>query len=570
MLKLKFQISKLFFIFIVGILILISYFLFPTSSLAVSESDCLNKPLDQLSPSEMDECVNTILPRIAAAYAPAQEKNKQQLASLKKQLDDLSKRIISISNQLKTKEKEITESEEDMAFAQKILDEKAVSQYIDARLYDPVLSLLSAPDAIDAFRVIKLREKVADEDRKTIEKYAQEILDLKKAKEDLEKNKTSLAALQKKVSADAKFLEGEVGKVESFLAVLSSKQQEILNAKSGSFIASVGDSDLADDYNASIRGFRESAPSGTFAVFSFGGYTHRKGMSQYGARGRAQIGKNYRQILSAYYGKEPVDKDTNGTINVAGYGNLDFETTYLWGIAEMPSAWHPEALKAQAVAARTYAYRYKIEGKQICTTEICQVFKKSKSDNPPSEWKQAVIDTRGQVLEDVVTYYSSTSGGYLTTMGWDTTDGGGGSNFLDKTYEKLGGSPWVYKAWYRQGYTASGATCGRSNPWLTNEEFTDIVNAASVLRNGSDSRITPVTTSCWGGNPYSFSELREKGGVSSVTSVSVSQGTGTTNNVIVNGISFTGAEFKQAFNLRAPGYLMIPQKGFAFFNIEKK
>jgi hypothetical protein len=59
--------------------------------------------------------------------------------------------------------------------------------------------------------------------------------------------------------------------------------------------------------------------------------------------------------------------------------------------------------------------------------------------------------------------------------------------------------------------------------------------------------------------------------VSSVTSVNVSQGNGSTNEVTINGsIHLTGAEFKQGFNLRAPGYLMIPQKGFAFFNIEKK
>ncbi|MBI4157546.1 hypothetical protein HY502_01740 [Candidatus Woesebacteria bacterium] len=403
-----------------------------------------------------------------------------------------------------------------------------------------------------------------------MEQYADDLVSLKSDKESLEKNKIGLASLQKKVSEDAKFLEGEVGKVDTFLAVLSSKQQEILNAKSGSFIASVGDSALADDYNASIKGFNESAPAGSFAIFSFGAYTHRKGMSQYGARGRAPS-QSYIQILKAYYGKEPVNKDTGGTIKVAGVGEVDFENYYLMGIAEMPSSWHPNALKAQAVAARTYAYRYKTEGTQICTTESCQVFKKSKADNPPAEWKQAVTDTRGQVLEDVVTFYSSTTGGFTTTSGWDTTDGSGGSNFFDKSYEKAGGSPWAYKAWYRQGYTASGATCGRANPWLNNEEFTDIVNAALVLRGGSDSRITPTTTSCWGGNPYSYEELRQKGGIGSVNSISVSQGNGTTNNVTINNsINLTGAEFKQAFNLRAPGYLMIPQKGFAFFNIEKK
>lgn len=563
--------SKLKFILVFSLLLLGTYYFVLSSARAVSESDCLNKSVSELSQGDMDVCINEILPRIAAAYAPAQEKNKANLAGLKKQIDSLNSRIISISKELTSKENDIKNREKDVAYAQEILNQKAVSQYVTARLYDPLISLISSTDAVSAFKTIKIKEMVAEDDRKTIQKYSEEIIKLKTDKESLEKNKSSLAGLQKKVSEDAKFLEGEVGKVESFLTALSSKQQEIINAKSGAFTASVGDSDLADDINASIKGFRDNAPAGSFAVFSFGGYTHRKGMSQYGARGRAQNGQNASQILKAYYGKEPVSKDTGGTINVAGVGNVNFEDYYLWGIAEMPSSWHPEALKAQAIAARTYAYRYKIEGKQICTTEACQVFRKSKADNPPDAWKQAVQATRGQIIEGVTTFYSSTAGGYSTTSGWDTTDGAGGANFIDKAYEKLGGSPWLYKAWYRQGYTSSGATCGQSDPWLNNEEFTDIVNAALVLRNGNDPRVSSTSTSCWGGNPYSYSELKQKGGVSSVSSVSVSQGNGVTTNVNINGsINLTGDEFKQAFNLRAPGYLMIPQKGFAFFNIEKK
>ncbi len=135
----------------------------------------------------------------------------------------------------------------------------------------------------------------------------------------------------------------------------------------------------------------------------------------------------------------------------------------------------------------------------------------------------------------------------------------------------MGGSPWLYKAWYRQGYTSSGATCGENDPWLSNEELTDIINAALVLRQGNDNRVSSRSTSCWGGNPYSIAELKGKGGVNSITSINVTLGNGVTTNVNINGsINLTGDEFKQAFNLRAPGYLMIPQKGFAFFNIEKK
>jgi len=302
------------------------------------------------------------------------------------------------------------------------------------------------------------------------------------------------------------------------------------------------------------------------------------GMSQYGARGRAESGQNVNQILSAYYGKEPVDKDTGGTIKVAGQGEIDFEGRYLMGIAEMPSSWHPEALKAQAIAARTYAYRYKVDGKEICTTEACQVFNAGKADNVPDSWRQAVESTRGRVLEDVVTYYASTHGGFASPIGWDTTDGAGGGNFIDKAYDKIGGSPWLYKTWWRQGYSNSGDTCGRANPWLSPEEMADIVNAAVALRDGSGidtNRIAPVTTSCWPEkNPYSMDELRSltsgKGGISNATSITVTQGNGSTNSVNINGVSMSGEEFKRAFNLRAPGRLSIPQSGFQFFNIEKK
>lgn len=545
--------KKLLFVSLIGIL-------FVGFSFWVKAQDCgadLDCQISQIQ-NEID------------ALTPAHEQNKTELTNLRNQIASLNKKIEGLSIQLKNTENEILQREEDLGYAKALFEEKTKNHYRFLRLYDPIMPFLASADATDAFREANFRSRAADEDRKLMEEYAADLLKLKSDKEALEKNQTSLASLKSQVSEKEKFLAGEVEKVEGYIASLSAKQQELLAAKSGGFTASVGDSDLADDYKASIKGFRESAPAGSFAVFSFGGYTHRKGMSQYGARGRAENNKTASQILKAYYGKEPVSKDTGGTIIVDGTP-MDFENYYLMGISEMPSSWHIEALKAQAIAARTYAYRYKIEGKNICTTESCQVFRSSKASNPPDSWRQAVESTRGQILEDVVTYYSSTSGGYLTTMGWDTTDGGGGSNFLDKAYEKLGGSPWLYKAWYRQGYTSSGDTCGVSDPWLTNEEFTDIVNAAVVLRQGGDDRVTSTSTSCWGGNPYSISELKQKGGVQNVSSVNVSQGDGQTNTVTINGsISFSGDEFKQAFNLRAPGYLMIPQKGFAFFNIEKK
>lgn len=473
----------------------------------------------------------------------------------------------------------INKREDELAGYYIILKERVKSQYKQMRTMSPLLVVISSQDAAEATKGLAYHDSIKAQNEQLITLVGTDISKLEADKKTLEERQATLAALQIKLDAQADFFKGEIAKAKAYqkdlagqISALSAKQQEIINARSGGFTASIGDSELADDPNASIKGFRDNAPAGSFAVFSFGAYTHRKGMSQYGARGRAQSGQDFKAILKAYYGKEPTGKDTGGSISVSGYGSMDFETTYLYGIAEMPSDWDMEALKAQAVAARTYAYRYKQDGKAICTTEACQVFNKSKSDNPPQRWRDAVDQTKGQVLEDVTTYFASTHGGYATPIGWDTTDGGGGADFFNKSYDKIGGSPWAYKAWYTKGYSPSSDKCGRSNPWLTGEELADIINAAKYR----DDRVTPVTTSCYPGtNPYSHEELRAKAdGPSNVTSVQVVQGNGNTSQVIFQTdkgtITLSGSDFKTAFNLRAPGYMSIPQSSFAFFNIEHK
>ena len=497
--------------------------------------------------------------------------SKNATSNLEVQVKSMDTEVSALSARLDAVGRDLTQNEKDLANKKAILAATVRNFYIRSFINIPFLTFFSSGDATDTLKLIAFQQATSKGDKDIISDISQKIAKLAD-------DKKRLATARAQIDKQRQFLKGEIASAKSYqsqvegkISQLSARQQEIIAARSGEFVASIGDSELADDYNASIKGFRESAPSGSFAVFSFGAYTHRKGMSQYGARGRAQAGQNYKAILKAYYGKESVNKDTGGSIKVSGYGEMNFESTYLYGIAEMPSSWSSDALRAQAVAARTYAYRYKQEGKEICTTEACQVFNKSKSDNVPDSWKSAVDATKGEVLEDVVTYYASTHGGYASPIGWDTTDGSGGGNFVDKSYDKAGGSPWVYKAWYTKGYSPSSDKCGRSNPWLSGEELADIINAARYR----DDRVTPVTTSCWGGNPYSREELRSKSdGPSNVTSVSVSQGSGTTGEITFQTnkgeIKLSGSDFKTAFNLRAPGYLSIPQSGFAFFNIEKK
>lgn len=486
---------------------------------------------------------------------------------------------------------EIKEREADLQVQYSILAKRVTEQYKRSRIFNPLMLIFTSSDATKLAQDLAYRNSVKAQDNRLIKAISDDIVELERDRQKLEQDQRTLVALERQLDEQVDFFRGEIEKAREYqqtlagqIEELSARQQAIIDARSGSFTFTLGSGELADEYLSSARGFQESAPSGYFAVFSFGGYSHRKGMSQYGARGRAEAGQSYREILNTYYGKEPVDRDTGGTIRVANHGELDFEGHYLLGIAEMPSNWHHDALKAQAVAARTYAYRFKQDGREICITQSCQVYSASKAnivrDDPDHPWRRAVEETRGEILEDVVTFYSSTSGGFLTTLGWDTTDGSGGSGFLDKAYEKLGRSPWLQKAWWRQGYTNSGSTCGRANPWLSPEEMADIVNAAIALRTpGIDtSRISPVTTDCWGGEPYSMSELRDlvknHGGLSAATNVTVAQGNGVTQSVVIDGVSMTGSEFRRAFNLRAPGHLRIPQYpntyGQPFFLVEKK
>ncbi len=373
--------------------------------------------------------------------------------------------------------------------------------------------------------------------------------------------------------------------MSSKIAELNARQQAILQGKSGTFTSSVGEVPISSIPCSGPPGSPVycGPGGGHFAVFSFGAWTHRKGMSQYGAKGRAEAGHNVNDIINSYYGRSPVGKDTGGSISVEGYGDLDFEDYYLMGIAEMPSSWPIEALKAQAIAARSFAQRYRDQGRSICTTQSCQVFSQSKANNPPGEWRRAVEETRGQVIEEVVGYYSSTAGGYLTYPSgkWDTTDGQGGDGFPSRAWESKAGSPWFYSSWYTQSYTSSSATCGRSHPWLSGEEMADILNAWLVLANGGDDRIMPTTInecSIGGasGNPYSMSELRDRansfgGAYTSVDSATVVySNSGDTASVTFGtnrgSVTISGSEFKQAFNLRAPGYISILSP---LFNIEK-
>lgn len=98
---------------------------------------------------------------------------------------------------------------------------------------------------------------------------------------------------------------------------------------------------------------------------------------------------------------------------------VDFEE-YLYGVvpAEMPASWNMEALKAQAVVARSMSIfqynKYIANGYNVCDTTYTQVYKGFSGEH--ARTNQAVDETRGQLAiyngKIAETLYHSTSGGY--------------------------------------------------------------------------------------------------------------------------------------------------------------
>jgi len=518
---------------------------------------------------------------------------------LEAQLKDLDAKIASAQKGInaavaenKRLENELDQRQIDMAVQYKLLSARIRSYYKRSYLASPFLLFLGSDSSGQLTRDLSYRASAAQKDKQIITDIAVESEEIENTQKSLAARKVQLESLQAKLDKEAEFFRGEVKKAKDYqrelsakIADLSARQQAILAEKAGTFQTTVGDVPLADD--PASRPDYNPGFSPAFAAFSFGA-PHFKGLSQYGAFGRAKSGQSAEDILRAYYGSGiEIKKDysTGININVQGYGSVDLET-YAKRIYEMPGSWGDEggmeALKAQAVAARSYALAYTKNGSgSICATESCQVYK---PQNKGGKWEEAVNATRGWVLiangQPFSAWYASTSGGYqlsyaangYSTPGfWDTKSGRSG--WTGDAYEKIAQSPWFYKAWYR---SRGGDACGRSHPWLNQEEMADILNAWIVLQSGSDDRVSPLG-SCWGGNPYSVSELTDKanskgGAVTSVSSVSVTYSdSGTTAAVKFatnkGEISLAGADFKKIFNLRAPGRISLKSN---LFNIEKK
>lgn len=141
-----------------------------------------------------------------------------------------------------------------------------------------------------------------------------------------------------------------------------------------------------------------SNPQGAITIFNV-----QSGMNNFWSN---QEDRSYRGTIEV----------TSG-INVVNILNLE---EYLYGVvpSEMPASWPKEVLKAQAVAARSEAFkkldRHKDEGFDFCAEVHCQSYKGIEQETQRTN--EAVDETRGEVMlyrgMPVDAVYSSNCGGH--------------------------------------------------------------------------------------------------------------------------------------------------------------
>jgi stage II sporulation protein D len=169
--------------------------------------------------------------------------------------------------------------------------------------------------------------------------------------------------------------------------------------------------------------------------------------------------------LGAYRGSLEFRPNGSGGVYTVDVVGLD---DYVRGViaAEMPSSWAPEALKAQAVAARSYAITSDVAGTfyNLYPDTRSQMYRGVSAETPATD--AAVAATAGQVVTydgaPVITYFFSSSGGHTENVedAWPGASAAPWLRGVPDRYDGAGGNP--YHRWTRQlSLSAAARELGR-------------------------------------------------------------------------------------------------------------
>ncbi len=523
---------------------------------------------------------------------------ESQLNNLKKQVDAIKNRLSFIENDIVIKEKNINEGYKNLAKQELILNQTIRDFYIKSYYNSPIWIFFSGSSVTDITQILAYQKAATNQDKAVITNIALSIQDLETKKNNLESEKRQLSSLKTSLDEQSAKLDSVISGAKKYQAGLSSKiaelsaqQQQILGQRLASLNIPLFAYNTQGGCSSDLTNGKDPGFSSGFGFFTYG-VPNRVGLNQYGAWGRAKAGQDYNQILQAYYSFDSISNANQSIqIKVDGYGTYSLED-YVKRIYEVPDSWTDNnlaALKAQAIAARSYALAYTNNGQNsICATDQCQVFK---PDPKGGNWDSAVNQTSGQVMiqggNPIKAWFSSTHGGYIHSsgdIGWSSTswtknaqDGsaniGSFSDLKNNAYDK--GSPWFYCDWGSRSQYGGTA-------WLKSGEIADIANVILLVQKDGGTKEhlyqtdkpNPSGTDTWDESRVR-QELTGRGGspFSSVSSVSVNAdfSSGKTGSVTISGdggtVNFPGSDFKNYFNIRAPANIQIVGP---LYNVEQR
>lgn len=528
---------------------------------------------------------------------------ESELNNLSAQIKDIKARVLTIDSDISEKKKNIDKGYADIAIKEKILHEKIRDFYVKSYYNSPFLIFLSSSTATDITQALAYQKATEDQDKIIITDIVLSVTDLESKKIALEDEAARLKILRANLDEQSSKLNTIVIGAKAYqaslntqIAELSTKQQELLAQKYASLGISLSAYNMTGGCKSDLIDGKDPGFSPKFGFFSYG-VPNRVGLNQFGAKGRAEAGQNYQQILSSYYNSN-LTSGYNQSVNIHITGTNDygqsFDTNwniedYLKHIYEIPASWPQEALKAQAIAARSYALAYTNNGgSSICPDQHCQEVKQELNSQP---WIDAVNATAGQVLtsnnQPIKAWFSSTHGGYVFTsgdIGWNATDFtkraqdssssiNSFSDLQNNAYDKS--SPWFYCDW-------GSRSSGNNTAWLKGDEIADIINVITPVQADSSTKehlyqtdkSNPSNTDNWDSGRVK-DELQKRNIVpfNNINNISVNAdfGIGKVTTVTANGDSgsknFSGDFFKTYFNLRAPANIQIVGP---LYNIEQR
>ncbi len=423
----------------------------------------------------------------------------QKINLLNEEIQTLEKNIEETEGEIEEKVKGIEEKKGQLEKTKVLIDDISGDLYIQSR-YKLTSFFLNGANWFTIVESLYVRKSAISTLKKEIEKIGGEFsslaeskAELDKEKEDLDKQREGLDEAHRLLAEEKAKVQAELSKevaskgtltkriesLETQISHLLEEQKEIARREAALLGAPPPPQSLTPP---------EIPPNG-FYIAGRGRdlyQGHGIGMSQYGAYGGANKGMSALEILKFYYtGVQITPGYENRTINVEGYGSMNIEK-YVAGFGswagaqgEVPAkacgtneqaqnnpekyttnsgCWPEEAIKAQAIAYRTYGLYSTSNGSTICTTSSCQVYNGQNFTAWAAEETKGMVLTYGGSLISAV-YSSDNSQGAGTANNetvWQTFEGKGyPQGYLRAVNDSSFAQPTRWTQWVYQtkGYT---------------------------------------------------------------------------------------------------------------------